>query len=163
MSSNTPLPKFWTEDDVLDAIRAADNESYTFLAMVAVRILARMKAGRRENIIAIVCGPITNGGTLPGHEVMKNLSRFDRTIEHLESCGLLVFNQLPFENYLFRIRKRRPDENPDILLESFYRPIFESGMVDIAYFLPGWQASHGARWENNLVKRLGMPNLEDNA
>lgn len=156
MSGKTELPRFWTEDDAVEAARAADNKSYVFLGAVALGILRRMRKENPERVIAIVCGSITNGGTLPGSEVKKNLDLFERMIEKLEGRGILVFNQLPFEEYLFRIRRTRPPENPNVLLEEFYRLIFESRAVDIAYFLPGWENSHGARWENNLVKRLNL-------
>jgi hypothetical protein len=156
LSGSRALPKFWTEEDASEAARAADNGSYVFLGAVAVRILKRMREENPCRTIAIVCGPITNGGTLPGSEIKKNLERFKEAILWLESRGSVVFNQMPFEEYLFQIRLSRPIEDPDVLLESFYRPIFQTAVVDIAYFLPGWENSHGATWENNLTKRLGI-------
>ncbi|MDO8504804.1 MAG: hypothetical protein Q7S36_03030 [Candidatus Liptonbacteria bacterium] len=156
------LPKFWTEEDVKDAVRAADNASYLFLGAIALRILNRMRSERPAAIIAIVCGPITDGGTLGKREVMENLSRFDKKIQRLEEWGFLVFNQLPFEKYMSKIRRKRPAEDPNILLEGFYRLLFESGIINIAYFLPNSQkSSHGARWEKKLAKSLKMPCIEN--
>lgn len=149
-------PKFWTEDNVEEATRAADNKSYVFLGAVALRILSGMQKDYPASVISIVCGAITNGGMLPGAEVKKNLERFEDMIQQLELREQLVFNQLPFEDYLFQIRRTRPPEDPDILLNEFYRPIFESNIIDVAYFLPGWEMSHGATWEYNLIRELGM-------
>lgn len=156
MNKNDALPKFWTKEDVEEAVRAADNKSYAFLSRIAIRVLKRMKKGGEGRAIAIISGSITNGGTLPGSEVKKNLERFEEIIQRLELQGKLVFNQLPFEEYLFQIRRTRPPEDPNVLLEEFYRPIFESFIINIDYFLPGWKESHGARWEYNLVRDLGM-------
>lgn len=161
MAENKPLPKFWTEDDVEEAARAADNKSFIFLGAVALWILQRMRNEHPRACVAIVCGPITNGGTLSGSEVKKNLERFDETIRRLEEWGFLVFNQMPFEEYLFQIRRSRPPEDPNILLEQFYRFIFESGIINVTYFLPGWEKSHGACWENKLAKSLGLPHIEN--
>ncbi len=149
-------PKFWSEKDVSDATHASLNGSYHELCYVALRILKRMKRMRPESIIAIVCGSITTGGTLPGAEVKKNLEAFASMILRLEARGGAVFNQLPFEEYLFAILRARPNESPDVLLESFYLPIFESGNIQLAYFLPGWEKSHGALWENEQIKRLNL-------
>lgn len=161
MNENRPLPKFWTEDDREEAVKATVNGSYVFLGAVALGILQGMRRDNPNRVIAIVCGPITNGGTLSGHEVMKNMARFDGAIRSLEELGFLVFNQLPFEEYLFTIRRNRPAEDPNVLLEEFYRLLFESGIINITYFLTGWQNSHGARWENKLAKSLEMPRIEN--
>lgn len=102
----------------------------------------------------IVCGPITTGGTGdPG----LNALLFNHAIELLELEGRRMFNQIPFEYRLAQLETKWKEGNGGYcrpILEEFYRPIFESGYLDCAWFLPGWEASTGAKWEHELLSRL---------
>lgn len=42
------------------------------------------------------------------------------------------------------------------LLEYFYKPIFESGLIKRLIFLPNWETSYGCKWEMDLALKLGI-------
>ena len=67
-----------------------------------------------------------------------------------------MFNQIPFQQEMVRIisQSSLDDEYDFALLDDFYLPIFESGLVHVLYFLSGWESSTGARWEHEQAKRL---------
>jgi len=71
--------------------------------------------------------------------------------------GICVFDQMPFEVPMQRIKARYPSGalNMDLLLD-FYLPIFERGFIETLYFLPDWETSFGARWEHEQAQRLNM-------
>ncbi len=57
-----------------------------------------------------------------------------------------------------RLSDKYPKENGYYIatLEFFYKKIFESGFINKALFLPGWQDSKGATWERNLAQKLNI-------
>lgn len=106
--------------------------------------------------IGQVCGPITWGGT---RNIEINIERFKETISKLVARGDNIFNQIPFEKPMQRIKEasRLPEkEENDRLLNEFYLPIFESGFVKSIYFIHGWESSYGATWERKQAIRLGL-------
>ena len=74
------------------------------------------------------------------------------------------FSQIPFEEALWRVQALLAETNPAVypkgagnpLLELFYRPLFESGLIGSMYFIKGWESSDGARWEHDLAVELGI-------
>ena len=42
------------------------------------------------------------------------------------------------------------------LLEEFFLPVFESGLVHTFYMLPDWESSTGASWEHVQAQRLSI-------
>jgi len=145
------MSKFCFGDD-LEAIKRA--QDYKELLEIALLILNRIKITCSGQPIAMVCGPISNGGT--GSRKI-NLQIFGRAIERLALNGLLIFSQMPFEDDMERIYKSKPELQGLRLLEEFYLPIFESGDIKLLCFLPGWQRSIGANWEHEQAKRLKIP------
>lgn len=138
--------KYWKPEDIA-ALETAN--SFAELSEIALRVLKRM-----PKPIGQVCGPISSGGL---GSIEANLKRFDQTIEELINHGNKIFDQVPFEKYIFRlIETGRGTRDQNQLLEQFYLPILESGLIDIMYFLPGWESSNGARWEHAQAKRLGI-------
>ncbi len=135
-----------SEDDLL--LKKAKN--YSDLVPVVMGILKRMPTP-----VAVVCGPISTGGS---GSMEVNLKKFEETIATLVSKGINVFGQsFLIEKAIRRISaggNRREDE--DLLLETFYRPVFESGLISRAYFMPDWQTSYGASWEHEQFLRLGI-------
>lgn len=127
--------------------RQIDNaESFFDLHLIAQKILEFREP------MAIVCGPISGPGSRE-----ENLRQFDATIEVLADSGVDFFDQMPFENRIGILVARYFKENPNEeycmpLLETLYRPIFSSGKIKRAYFLPGWENSTGASWEHALCK-----------
>ncbi len=119
--------------------------SFDELKDVALSVLKRM-----EGPIFQVCGPMTTGGL---GSLELNLEVFRKTIDTLKSQGKHVFDQLPFEDHMMRIK----ESGKSNLLEAFYLPIFESGMIKKLYFIYGWWNSRGSLWEHAEAKRLGIP------
>jgi len=137
---------YWIDRD-FEAVKTA--ATYTDLFAVAEQILHRMPRPRAQ-----VCGPITTGGA---GSVEANLRRFDRAVTLLEKEGVGVFDQVPFEATMQRLKTLLEGEKYSMkLLEDFYLPIFEKHLVDRLYFLPDWQSSTGARWEHQQASRLGL-------
>jgi hypothetical protein len=88
------------------------------------------------------------------------MARFRQAIETASEHGLVVFNQLPFQDAIIRISsfdENSVDSYDMAILEVFYKRVFESGYVKKTLFLPDWQSSKGARWERELVSKLGIP------
>ncbi|QQR82705.1 DUF4406 domain-containing protein [Candidatus Campbellbacteria bacterium] len=139
--------EYWTQEDK-DALETA--QSYGELFTIAKRILDRMPRPRGQ-----MCGPISTGGA---GSVEANLKRFDVALEHILQNDVEVFNQMPFEVPMQRIKKElEPNVSYSMrLLEEFYSPIFENKLVDTLYFLPDWKTSRGANWEHDQAQRLGI-------
>ncbi len=138
--------KYWDQEHYDSLDRA---ETYRDLFIVAEQVLRKMPPP-----IGQVCGPISTGGA---GSVEKNLKRFEVTIASLQQRGIEIFDQVPFEVPMQRIKSRREFEHyDDLLLIDFYLPIFESKLVHKLYFLPDWQSSVGARWEHDQALRLGL-------
>lgn len=97
-----------------------------------------------------VCGPITSGGV---GKIDGNLEIFRRAVESLITQGKNIFDQLPFEPHLFRVRESKYHNGELQLLEEFYGPILGSKLVKALYFIRGWESSFGASWEHNEGKR----------
>lgn len=130
---------------------AALNGVQTFSEMkeIALDILRSM-----PHPVSQVCGPISTGGA---GSIEKNLKRFEAAIRFLEAAGLNVFDQMPFEAPMQRVKTLSVyADYPTGILEEFYLPIFESGFVKKLHFLPDWQTSFGARWEHDQAHRLGI-------
>jgi hypothetical protein len=142
----------WTNEEI-EALRSVS--TYEETADVAVRILDRMATNGHQ--VVQICGPMSTGGL---GNFKKNMARFKKAIDSASEHGLSVFNQLPFQDAIIRISSF--DENGGgqydmAILEVFYRKVFESGHVKKTLFLPDWQSSKGAKWERELVTRLGIP------
>lgn len=129
--------------------------TYEKLGLLALGALERMGKATVPKPIGQVCGPITTGGL---GSIEANLAEFSRWIEILQRRGLAIFDQIPFEEHLFRIWNQRDhdDQNNRELLEGFYTPILESGIVKTFYFIPGWSGSNGAMWEHREAVKLGI-------
>lgn len=107
----------------------------------------------------IVCGPISTGGRGNPED---NLKVFSTTIQLLKENGYPIFSQMPYEERIFHFRNQWWEENPDKhgeyfmpILEDFYLPLFRTKMIDIAWFIPGWESSFGARWERQQLLNHG--------
>lgn len=148
---------FWTPRDLSEAQNAM---TYEQLADIAIRTLMRQwdqLPANNHGQIAVVSGTLTNGGTLPYNVVRENIQSFGRMIAKLRQLGIPIWDQRPFEKHLFRI-KALPENvgRPMKLLNGFYRPVFESGLITLAFMLPNWRESHGAKWERRLFWKLGV-------
>ncbi len=116
---------------------------------IAFRVLSRM-----PQPIEQVCGPISTGGR---GSLLANLIAFNEVIVELQAQGKHVFDQMPFEQPMQRVKAGLPlDQYPTILLDEFYLPIFESGLIQKLQFMPEWESSFGARWEHAQAERLGI-------
>lgn len=147
------MPDYYDKERLL-AIRNSKN--YQDLLLVAMDVLEDMNDDFSPRPIAQVCGPISSGGRSSRAE---NLAVFSRAIDRITADGLVVFNQIPFEDDMIRIYNSRPEMGGLRLLEEFYLPIFKSGFINLLCFLPSWQTSLGAKWEHEQAKKLKIPIL----
>ena len=140
-------PQYWTKIEVEIVANAS---TYKELRSVALAVIERM-----PRPLVQVCGPISTGGA---GSLEENLRRFNEAISFLKKEGQHVFDQMPFEA---SIQKIKDIEEPNAkyamgILEQFYLPIFETKAIEVFYFLPNWESSTGARWEREQAERLGM-------
>lgn len=127
----------------------ATTHTYRDMTKVAFQILQRMPAP-----VVQLCGPLTTGGR---GSLEKNLEAFDEGIQFLLAHGKNVFDQRPFEEPMQRLKMfEKKGVYPVAILDDFYLPVFESGLIHELHFLPGWEGSRGARWEYEQAQRLGM-------
>ena len=105
--------------------------------------------------VTIVCGPITTGGRGSAEANMRALAL---TIRHLKYLGIPVFDQCPFEPTLWSLKDQWEKAGNQgyctPILTDFYLPLYKSGHIYRAYFLPGWESSYGARWERRELAIL---------
>lgn len=139
--------KYWTKEDWENLDKA---DSISDLYIIAQNIISKM-----PKPFVQVCGPIATGGF---GSLEKNLSAFNETIKKLQTEGLIVFDQMPFEVPMQRIKEKFTSKSEVIssILTDFYYPIFESGMISAFYFMPNWESSFGAKCEHQKVQELGV-------
>lgn len=106
----------------------------------------------------MVCGPITTGGF---NDVAVNTLVFNHAIDTLQDAGRPMFSQMPYEATLADLEHEWMLKNVSAaychpILDEFYGPIFNSGLVHRCWFLPGWEKSTGAAWEHERCKKLGI-------
>lgn len=142
---------FWDEEDYKE-LGAAD--TFASLVPIALRV-----AGRMTPPIAMVSGPVSTGGR---GSIEANLHMLSAAVDLAYEKGHNIFDQNPFEEKLQELKKQcvHADGYCQELLEQFYRPIFESGVIKKMYFLPAWTTSTGARWERVQCERLSIEILD---
>ncbi len=147
MKFSEKTKEYWKEKDWQDIEKA---ESISDLYVIAKRIIDRMPKPFIQ-----VCGPIATGGL---GSIEKNLNAFNDTIIKLQDQGFVVFDQMPFEAPMQKLKEKltKEDEYLFDILNDFYLPIFKSGIISQFYFMPGWESSFGANWEHKIAKELGI-------
>ncbi len=145
---------FYTPDRLR---RIKESQSSQDLLAVALEVLVALNKNYPGPIVQ-VCGPIGTGGTGSRKE---NLAIFKRAIERVCENGLVVFNQMPFEDDMARIYKSSIEPAGELpLLEEFYGSIFSTGFIQLLCFLPGSEGSFGATWEKKRGRELKIPMLD---
>ncbi|MEI6118971.1 MAG: AIR synthase related protein [bacterium] len=140
-----PNGKYWTSEDI-QALEEAKN--YDDLLIIALRVLDRM-----PQPIVQICGPLTTGGL---GSMEANMAEFEKAIFFFSQQGECVFDQIPFEEPMQRFKKDVIDGYDERILFDFYQPIFKSGKIKTMKFLPGWEKSTGANWENTQAKQWNI-------
>lgn len=133
--------------------RESRAESFAALAEIALREIKTLGSS-----CVVVCGPITTGGR---GSVEENVRAFQAAIQHLRTQGQVVFDQMPYEPSLWTLKDKWQREHGSDnycwpLLLEFYLPLYRSGFIVEAHFLPGWESSTGARWEREQFSQLGV-------
>lgn len=139
------MDPYVTPEDTSDLNAATTFEE---LKAIAFRIIRRI-----PQPVSMVCGPISTGGA---GSIEKNLEALRRAIQGLERTGYNVFNQTIFEAPFMRIKETPGWRGEQNLLEVFYRPLFEAGLIRILHFVPSWRTSYGATWEHQQAMRLNL-------
>lgn len=143
--------RYWTDEERWSSAKI---KTFSDLAKLAVRIMKRMPPG-----IHVVSGPITTGGL---GNPKDNMALFKKTTEDLAiEKGLNVLSWIPFEDIIVNILKEWKKANPSTkycmsLLDDFYLPLFESGMITGVHFIYDWDSSMGAKWEHDQCVRLNI-------
>lgn len=147
------LDDHWTAVEI-DALKNVT--TYKEAADVALSILARMNKGGKKTVK--ICGPMSTGGL---GRFDLNMARFELAVVRAQFQGRLVFNQLPFQSTIIRISNFKEGTSYDMeILDTFYRMIFESGLLHEVLFLGDWESSVGSRRERETAVQLGM-NIEE--
>jgi hypothetical protein len=123
-----------------------DADSFEDLAELAIANIGN------QYDLAMVCGPISTGGT--GHQVL-NFEVFNACVRGLEARGKRLFNQIPYEYGLRKLYHKWEEAGNSgycmPILTTFYARIFESGRITEGWFIPCWQSSFGSRWERDKL------------
>lgn len=134
--------------------QCAKADCFAELVPLAIAELRKFSAGAE-----VVCGPISTGGR---GSLEKNFEVFQATIKALQDLGRPIFSQVPYEERIFFFRKRWQDADPSRagqyympILDEFYHPIIQTGLIQKGWFIPGWKSSHGAVWERERLEEVG--------
>lgn len=141
----------WTEES-LERLRTT--KQYRDIADIVVPLALSLPQKPIQ-----LCGPISTGGL---GDKAKNLEVFAHSIRVLRyEEKAPVFNQMPFEECISRIWKKRSIQLNGVydmaILEDLYVPLFQSGAIREIRLLPGWEESTGTRREVEVCKQLGLP------
>lgn len=150
--------QFFTTQEATVLQRARTYQELATVALAQLKRLAQNSLTRP----GIVCGPISNGGL--GSKA-ANIERFECVVKEMAAYKRgCFFSQIPFEESLWRVQALLAESDPTVypkgagnpLLEGFYRPIFTSGLIGVAYFIKGWPSSDGSCWERELCLEEGV-------
>jgi len=145
MELSEATKKYWEEKDWQDLEKV---QSFKELYVIAERVMKRMPQPMIQ-----VCGPIATGGL---GSIETNLHAFNETIKKLQADGFTIFDQMPYEDTMQRLKANYSETNHHKgIFEDFYWPVFHSGLVSAFYFMPNWQTSKGATMEHEKAKELG--------
>ncbi len=97
--------------------------------------------------IVRICGPLTTGG----FGYAENALRLKKAEEILKSKGYTVFRFGDAEESI----KDKHYPHGDVM-EYFHKPILESGLIQEAFFLAGWEESKGATWERDFIEKTNI-------
>ena len=131
--------------------RMNNAKTYGELSLIALDCMRKMPSP-----LAQVSGPISTGGS---GDMRENVNILKKARIKLEEQGYFIFNNLPFEIPMTRIYEScsgTHKEKNKMILEEFYSPILESGLIKKIFFIPTWDSSQGSCWENNKAKELGL-------
>ena len=134
----------WTQEEM--------DRLHRFVSYSQASEFAMEKLKRLPQPVVQVCGPLTTGGR---GSFQANVQMMHQGICLLVTQGKVIFDQRPFEVPMFKVLQSRKNSGYDhSLLEEFYLPLFESGLIKEFHFLPGWQSSTGAKWEHKQACKL---------
>ncbi len=126
-------------------------ESFEALSKIAME---RLDGARGFHM---VCGPITTGGTGdPG----LNLEILNGVIFGFKKEGKRLFDQTPYGRGLRLLADEWYAKGNTgycmPILETFFKDLFEAGVITEGWFIFGWESSLGSRWEREmLIKQKG--------
>ncbi len=135
--------------------RCSEATSFTGLLTIAKIELCKFPKGAE-----IVCGPMSTGGV---GSLEENMRVFENTIKTLMQQAAPVFNQIPYQDKMVSLVEEwsaadgsRAGKYCMPILEEFYSPLFETGFIKKAWFIPGWESSIGATWERKKLSSVGV-------
>lgn len=138
-----------------DILLAQINKCTSWAELVDLALSALQNLKKRGSVYHI-CGPMSTGGF---NDRALNLKVFRNCIDIANENGLIVFNQLPFQDTFKTLGVQSLHKQP--ILEEFYRPYFKARLIDTVLFLPTWASSFGSTWERNYLQTLGTIKIEE--
>lgn len=90
-----------------------------------------------------VCGPWTTGGW--GYE--ENLKQYRRAVKALEAKGYTVVDYFTSEETIKTLGAPH-----QVVMDTYHKPILQSGYIKQAFFMPKWEESKGTTYERNFFK-----------
>lgn len=107
----------------------------------------------KNNLDTMVLGPIFAHGS---SQIANNIEKFETVINDLQNQGVKVFSQIPFLDINLDQETQIHYFEDAKKFYEFYFPLFRSGFIKTAYFLPGWELSYGATSEHECCVENGI-------
>ena len=140
------------DQSVLDVIKRAT--SFGELLDIALQVIEKMN-GR----IVGICSPISTK-----RNERDNFSVFNETNIAFEKAGVLVFNEIPFQEKIVELKNKWFAEHPekmycDPLITDFYKPILKTGKIVKLFTLPEYEHPYVPYWEDLEAHLLHIPTV----
>jgi hypothetical protein len=153
----------WTDED---HHQIKMSPTLRHMADVGTVMIRRLRQRSLTGNVALLSGPMTSGG-LENFEA--NMELFGHCIQLVRERGIVVFNQLPFQNGMIRILgagkklnyKPGDTDYPQNIMDDFYWPLLQAGDVTHLMLLPTWVTSNGSTQEVGMALRVGTVAIEE--
>lgn len=140
---------YWTDAHVASLRNAKKFED---LLDISLSVLKSMPTDRP---IVQTCGPLTTGGL---ENEALNTVILKNCIIKMQIEGYNIFDQLPLGLALRRLVREWERTNSGYCkpILKIFKEIFESGLIEETFFIPGYKKSKGSRWEKLISFKLNI-------
>ena len=138
------------DQQILDAINQAS--SFKELFAIALKVIEQMNGQ-----IVGICSPVSTK-----KNESDDFTVFNKTTNAFESAGVVVFNEIPFQEKIVELKNKWFTENPekmycDSLIADFYKPILTTGKIIRLYELSAYEHPYLQYWEDLEAHLLHIP------
>jgi hypothetical protein len=142
----------------IEAIQKAS--TITELTEIALEVVSRMP----KKSIGI-CGPLSHTKSPNFEEYKQGLISFGNITGRLVNAGYPVFDERPYLNKMFELKKEYFIQNPGAtqytpLIKDFYEPILETGKITKMILLTKWDEGFVYYWKATYghgIKNISLP------